>query len=258
MPEWAYKLLKKMLRRPYYPQLYDQIKRYDSIKVYTYHLDTTGIIGYEYQGKSYPGSVDSTSIFNCINYGEAKSANLNKQLICRSLPGNQEIKPNKREFLPNFRGVSIFSSYTIPADFYFIHWFCTPGSMSAGSSECKEYDKYDGFVIDLRWMAHPPLTIDVSFVTDMQVVHVDIYTLERRQSLVDWLLARPFYPQDDEALLMPMSQISDQRQVDSVKTNLICHRTSWDPKKKKIVLYRSAISQHLADFRQGANIAVAL
>jgi len=229
IPEWAYKFLKKKFHLPYYPELYDQIRHYDSIKICCYHLDSIGIIKHEYQGKSYSG--DSTR-FCSINYGEVDSISANKHLTCLSLSDGQEIEPNKQEFLPNYKGSSIFSSYIIPGDFHFVRCFCAPGSMTKGSKK----NEYEGFVIDLRHITHPPPTIDIDFVTDRQISNVNIFSLERRHSLVDWQLARPFYPQDESALIDDLHEINDTVQLDSIATDL--KRPKHTYYSKKLALFR--------------------
>jgi hypothetical protein len=233
LPEPVYKMLKRNLGRPFYPELRDEQRRYDSIKIFAYHLRNTGIITYEYKGKSY--LANSTTQFHVMNYGEMDSCSASRQIICLTLPDSQEIKPNKQQFLPGYKWTAVLSSYSIVPDFHFARCFCAKGCMTPGSKE----HEYEGFLIDLRPIVHPPLTVDLSFVTDRQIYNVNVYSLERWQRVGDWLLARPYYAQDERALVAELTRIGDREQLDSIRTEL--SRSKYYPDPRKIRFYRCSL-----------------
>jgi len=232
LPGWLYEFLKKSMGRPYYPQLYDQIRRYDFINVYAYHLGKVGIIGYEYKGRFYPAA-DSTEPFCCINYGEMPVRNPVRHVICRALPDSQEIRPNRLEQLSNFKGSSIFASYDVSRDFHFVRFFCGPGSMTPGQGK----NEYEAFVFDFRNLAHPPPMINVFLVTDRQIYNVNIYGLHRRRTLVDRLLARPFYAQDESTLVTELGKDVPGAMIDSIAASLDRNGHVWGAKNLAVYRY---------------------
>jgi hypothetical protein len=202
-PEWLYGALKRVTNRPYHPELLDWTHRYNSIDVFMYHLDKVGVVCYEYSGSSY---VDDSTDFFFVNYGEVDHVYPDKQIEFRSVPSDSPI-PSKMYYMNNFKGSAVYGFLKIPSTFHFSHWFCAPGSMD---------DKYEGFVVDLRTFVHVPDSITMTFITDRAIFHKGIYRLVRQQSLADWVMAKPYYPQSGQAPETELDIIGNGAVADSI------------------------------------------
>lgn len=187
MPEGLYGSLKKFFGRPWYPQLKDYDHRYDSISIDFYHLNHLGIYSYTYYFDSYEVSShpnDSLWYFSSLAEGDITS--VFKRISVKSPPDTSECC---QRITPVFRSKDAFvavGAAKIPENIHCIRRsFCAPNSMISDP---------DGFLIDLRSLAHPPKILTIRLTTnqvinDCRIAKVDC---ESSASLLNWIKAEPF------------------------------------------------------------------